>query len=58
MADDAKTTAAPSRRGSRERERPSAELRVVMPPDQAATIPIADERLEVGRQPDRETMRR
>jgi len=55
MADDAKTTAAPSRRGSRERERPSAELRVVMPPDHAATIPIPAGRLEVGRQPDRET---
>jgi len=49
------TTVAPSPRGSRERERPSAELRVVMPPELAATIPIPTERLEIGRQGDRET---
>ena len=57
MADDPsqQTTAAPSRRGSRERERPSAELRVVMPPDLAATIPIPAERIEVGRLADRDT---
>jgi len=57
MTDDPsqQTTAAPSRRGSRERERPAAELRVVMPPELSATIPIPFERLEVGRQADRET---
>ena len=57
MADDPsqQTTVAPSRRGSRERERPAAELRVVMPPELAATIPIPIERLEIGRQADRET---
>jgi transcriptional regulator with GAF, ATPase, and Fis domain len=58
MGDDdlsQQTTAAPSRRGSRERERPSAELRVVMPPDLAATIPIPSDRIEVGRAADRDT---
>ena len=60
MADDPsqQTTVAPSRRGSRERERPAAELRVVMPPELAATIPIAIERLEIGRRPIARRIRR
>jgi transcriptional regulator with GAF, ATPase, and Fis domain len=51
------TTAAPSRRASRERNPPRAELRVVMPPDLATTIPIPTERVEFGRQADRESDR-
>ena len=51
------TTAAPSRRGSRERERPSAELRVVMPPEIAETIVIPPERMEIGRQAERDSDR-
>jgi transcriptional regulator with GAF, ATPase, and Fis domain len=58
MSDDPsqQTTAAPSRRGSRERTAPSAVLRVVMPPELAAELPIpVNERMVVGRQADRET---
>jgi transcriptional regulator with GAF, ATPase, and Fis domain len=56
MADDLsqQTTAAPSRRGSREPAPLSAVLRVVMPPELATTIPIGAERIELGRQADRE----
>ena len=47
-----RTTAAPPRRGSSERQAPGAELRVVMPPGLAATIPVGARRIVLGRQAD------
>ncbi|HMF40764.1 MAG TPA: sigma 54-interacting transcriptional regulator [Polyangia bacterium] len=54
MSDDPsqQTTAAPTRRGARERDPLGAELRVVMPSALAVTIPIMGGRLVLGRSPD------
>src|SRR5262245_58363923 len=54
MDDDSRgrTTVAPARRAAVDDRPPGGELRIVMPPALAATIPVAEGRVTLGRNPD------